>query len=64
MSESEMDNIETENHKLRDKQKTLENYNDVEDIHRDNMCIENPAEFTSNLYESQDNNKSFDLMGE
>ncbi|XP_026805557.1 uncharacterized protein LOC113548720 [Rhopalosiphum maidis] len=62
MSKSEMDNIETENYKLRDKQKTLENDNDIEDIHRDNICIENPTEFTSNLYESQDNNKSYDLM--
>ncbi|XP_025204479.1 coiled-coil domain-containing protein 40-like [Melanaphis sacchari] len=59
-----MDNIETENHKLRDKQNTLEIDNDVENIHRDDLCIENPVGFISNLHESQDNNRSFDLKEE
>lgn len=64
MSESEMDNIETENHKSRDKQRTLENDNEVENIHKDDKCNENLVEFTSNLHESQDNNESLNLVGE
>lgn len=59
-----MDNIETENHKFRDKQRTLEIDNEVENIHKDDMRNEYPVEFTSNLHKSQDNNKSLNLVGE
>ncbi|KAE9542832.1 hypothetical protein AGLY_002743 [Aphis glycines] len=62
MFEGEMDNIETENHKSRDKQRTLENDNEVENIHKDDMCNKNLIEFTSNLHESQDNNESLNLV--
>jgi len=64
MSESEMDNIETENHRSRDKQRILEIDNEVENIHKDDLCNENLVEFTSNLHESQDNNKSLNIVGE
>jgi len=65
MSEYNIDNIEMDNYKLRDKQKPLVIDNSVENIQRDdNMCIENPFEFTSNIHEFQDNNKRVDFMGE
>lgn len=63
MSESEIDNIEMDTYKLRDKQKTLEIDNSVENIQKDDICTGNPVEFKSNMYKFQDN-KSIDLMGE
>ncbi|XP_029345813.1 coiled-coil domain-containing protein 40-like [Acyrthosiphon pisum] len=55
MSNSEIDNFEMDNNKLRDKQKTLEIDKRVENIQRDDMCSGNPVEFTSNMHELQDN---------
>ena len=52
-----------ENHKLKDKQKTLNIDNNVKNIQKDEICIENPVELKSNLHELQDN-RSIDLMGE
>lgn len=60
---TEIDNIKMDNCKLKGKQKTLEIGNSVENIQRDDICTENPVEFTSNMHELQDN-KSIDLMGE
>jgi len=64
MSESEIDSIEMDNYKLRDNQKTLKTDNSVENIQRNDICIENPNEFISKIYEFQNNNKRVDLMGE
>jgi len=50
------------NYKLRDKQKRLEV--DIENVHKDDICIENPVELTTNLQKLQDDNRSIDLMGE
>jgi len=63
MSESKIDNIKMDNNKLRDKQKTLKIDNSVENIQRDDMSIENPLDFTSNIHELQDINKRVDVMG-
>jgi len=63
MSESETDNIEVDTYKLRNKQKTLDIDNSVENVQKDNICTGNPVEFKSNMHKLQDN-KSIDLMGE
>jgi len=49
-----------DNYKLRNKEKTLEIDKSVENIQRDDMCIEYP----SNIHTFQDTNKSIDLIGE
>lgn len=53
-----------DNYKLRNKQKTLEIDKSVENIQRDDISIENPVEYTSNINTFLDNNKSNDLIGE
>jgi len=63
MSDSELDNIEMDNYKLRDKQKKLEIDKSVENIQRDDISTGNPVEFTSDMHELQDI-KSIDIMGE
>ncbi|XP_022161075.1 kinetochore protein SLK19-like [Myzus persicae] len=51
-----------DNYKLRNKQKTLEIDKSVENIQRDDISIENPVEYTSNINTFLDNNKSNDLI--
>lgn len=60
---SEEIKIMKKDHELKDEEKTLESYNEVENVDRNYILIESPNEFTSNPYE-KDNDTSINTIGE